>query len=86
MTVMGGVNQLERDLIRMRQREGIELAKKEGKYIGRVKKYHKNHAGMKHAMELYENGEMTVKQICEITNISPASFYRRLKESREQSQ
>ena len=32
MTVMGGVNQLERDLIRMRQREGIDLAKKEGKY------------------------------------------------------
>ncbi len=27
---MAGVNQLERDLIRMRQREGIELAKKEG--------------------------------------------------------
>lgn len=38
MTVMGGVNQLERDLIRMRQREGITLAKKEGKYQGRVKK------------------------------------------------
>lgn len=80
MTVMGGVNQLERDLIRMRQREGIELAKKEGKYKGRVKKYHKNHAGMKHALELYEKGGMTVKQICEITSISPASFYRRLKE------
>ncbi|MEW5571485.1 recombinase family protein [Rossellomorea marisflavi] len=83
MTVMGGVNQLERDLIRMRQREGIDLAKKEGKYTGRVKKYHKNHAGMKHAMELYEKGNMTVKQICEITNISPASFYRRLREHRE---
>ncbi len=27
---MAGVNQLERDLIYMRQREGIELAKKEG--------------------------------------------------------
>ncbi|SFL86479.1 Resolvase, N terminal domain [Gracilibacillus orientalis] len=30
ITVMAGVNQLERDLIRMRQREEIELAKKEG--------------------------------------------------------
>jgi DNA invertase Pin-like site-specific DNA recombinase len=38
---MAGVNQLERDLIRMRQREGIELAKKEGKFKGRLKKYHK---------------------------------------------
>ncbi|MHC8523959.1 recombinase family protein [Rossellomorea sp. H39__3] len=85
MTVMGGVNQLERDLIRMRQREGIELAKKEGKYIGRVKKYHKNHAGMKHAIELYEKGEMTVKQVCEITNIPPASFYRGLREFRNKN-
>lgn len=32
ITVMAGVNQLERDLIRMRQREGIELAKKEGTF------------------------------------------------------
>jgi DNA invertase Pin-like site-specific DNA recombinase len=30
----------------MRQREGIELAKKEGKFKGRLKKYHKNHAGI----------------------------------------
>lgn len=37
MTVMGEVNQLERDLIRMHQREGINLSKKEGKYQGRVK-------------------------------------------------
>lgn len=36
ITVMAGVNQLERDLIRMRQREGIELAKKEGKFKGRI--------------------------------------------------
>ncbi|GED02829.1 hypothetical protein BAT02nite_24730 [Bacillus atrophaeus] len=43
---MAGVNQLERDLIRMRQCEGIELAKKEGKFKGRLKKYHKNHAGI----------------------------------------
>lgn len=28
---MAVVNQLERDLIRMRQRKGIELAKKEGR-------------------------------------------------------
>ncbi|MGE6756284.1 recombinase family protein [Rossellomorea sp. NPDC071047] len=83
MTVMGGVNQLERDLIRMRQREGIELAKKEGKYIGRLKKYHKNHPGMKHAIELYEAGGKTVKEITEITNIPPASFYRGLKNHKE---
>ena len=72
ITVMAGVNQLERDLIRMRQREGIELAKKEGKFKGRLKKYHKNHAGMNYAVKLYKEGNMTVNQICEITNVSRA--------------
>ena len=80
ITVMAGVNQLERDLIRMRQREGIELAKKEGKFKGRLKKYHKNHAGMNYAVKLYKEGGMTVNQICEITNVSRASLYRRLSE------
>ena len=80
ITIMAGVNQLERDLIRMRQREGIEIAKREGKFKGRVKKYHNNHAGMNYALKLYQDGEMTVKQICEITNISRASIYRQLLE------
>ncbi len=75
MTVMGGVNQLERDLIRMRQCEGINFAKKEGKYQGRVQKYHEKHARMNYAMTLYEKGNMTVKQICEITNVSRSSLY-----------
>ncbi len=48
----------------MRQREGIELAKKEGKFKGRLKKYHKNHAGMNYAVKLYKEGNMTVNQIC----------------------
>lgn len=39
ITIMAGVNQLERDLIKMRQQEGIEIAKKEGKFKGRLKKY-----------------------------------------------
>ncbi|MFB7305536.1 recombinase family protein [Heyndrickxia sporothermodurans] len=77
-----GVNQLERDLIRMRQREGIDLAKKEGKFKGRLKKYHKNHAGMNYAVKLYKEGGMTVNQICEITNVSRASLYRKLSEGK----
>jgi DNA invertase Pin-like site-specific DNA recombinase len=82
ITVMAGVNQLERDLIRMRQREGIELAKKEGKFKGRLKKYHKNHAGMNYAVKLYKEGTMTVNQICEITNVSRAALYRKLAEEK----
>ncbi|EEM80146.1 Transposon Tn1546 resolvase [Bacillus thuringiensis serovar huazhongensis BGSC 4BD1] len=77
---MGGINQLERDFIRMSQREGIELAKKEGKFKGRLKKYHKNHAGINYAVKLYKKGGMTVNYICKITNVSRASLYRKLTE------
>ncbi|WP_459166892.1 helix-turn-helix domain-containing protein, partial [Enterococcus faecium] len=42
---------------------------KEGKFKGRLKKYHKNHAGMNYAVKLYKEGNMTVNQICEITNV-----------------
>lgn len=83
ITVMAGVNQLERDLIKMRQREGIEIAKSQGKYKGRVKKYHKDHEGMNYAIKLYHEGNMTVKQICKITNISRSSLYRSLDEEKE---
>ena len=83
ITIMAGVNQLERDLIKMRQREGIEIAKKEGKYKGRVKKYHADHAGMNYALKLYHEGNMTVKKISEITNISKASIYRKLLKNKE---
>lgn len=78
ITVMAGVNQLERDLIRLRQREGIELAKKEGKFKGRLKKYSKNHSGMNFAVKLFKERGMTVNQICEVTNVFRASLYRKL--------
>lgn len=83
ITVMAGVNQLERDLIRMRQREGIEIAKREGKFKGKIKKYHKDHAGINYAVKLYREGNMTVKQICQITNISKSTLYRRLSEENQ---
>jgi hypothetical protein len=37
----------------MRQLEGIDLAKKEGKYRGRVKKYHHKYARINYAVKLY---------------------------------
>ncbi len=39
LTVMAGVNQLERDLIRVRQKERIAIAKREGKFKGRMLRY-----------------------------------------------
>ena len=39
LTMLGAIGEFERELIKERQREGIELAKKEGKYKGRRKTY-----------------------------------------------
>ena len=39
LSVLGAVAQFERDLIRERQREGVELAKRRGVYKGRARKF-----------------------------------------------
>ncbi|MBH0169304.1 recombinase family protein [Fictibacillus sp. 18YEL24] len=79
LTVMAGFSELERTMIKEKQRAGIELAKKKGKYRGRTKQYHMNHKGIQHAIELYIERNKTVKEICEITKVSKASLYRELK-------
>nr|WP_275980264.1 recombinase family protein [Halalkalibacter alkaliphilus] len=84
LTVMSGLSEYERKMIRMRQQEGIKQAKIKGKFKGRVKKYTVEHPGMNHAIELYEKGDKTVKEICAITKVSRSSFYREVKKREEQ--
>lgn len=38
--IMGAIAEFERELIKERQKEGIEIAKQKGKFQGRKKKYH----------------------------------------------
>ncbi|HDR4883941.1 TPA: recombinase family protein [Bacillus cereus] len=78
LLVMEGVLQLERELFRMRQREGIELAKQEGKYTGREKTYHAEHPRLQEALELYVYGDMTVREICTYTQVSQSTLYRHI--------
>lgn len=78
LTVMAGFSELERTMIKEKQRAGIDLAKQRGKYRGRVRKYTDKHAGMNHAIELYKEKNKTVKEICEITGVSRAALYRAL--------
>lgn len=80
LTVMAGVAQLERDLIKQRQAEGVAIAKEQGKYKGRLRKYTDKHPGMAHAIELAMARDKTIKEICEITKVSRAALYRALKE------
>ncbi|MFJ7976665.1 recombinase family protein [Peribacillus sp. NPDC096379] len=83
ITVLSGIAEFEADMIKERQLEGIEEAKKRGVYKGRPKKYTERNTGLQHALNLFHNrdiNKMTVKEIEEITKISRATLYRAVKE------
>jgi DNA invertase Pin-like site-specific DNA recombinase len=85
LTIFAGLAQLERNLIKQRQREGIELAKQRGVYKGRPRTYTERHKGMQYAIKLFkerDENKMTVDEICEITNVSRATLYRAVKQQR----
>lgn len=83
LTIMAGFSELDRTMMKEKQKNGIALAKEKGLYKGRMKKYTADHKGMKHAIELRRTTNKTVKEICLITGISEASFYRRWREENE---
>lgn len=76
LTVMGALAQMEREQITQRIREGVAVAKAKGTRMGRPKKSrHK----VELALDLYSKGEHTVPQIVEITGVSKATLYRKIK-------
>ncbi|PRZ12670.1 DNA invertase Pin-like site-specific DNA recombinase [Laceyella sacchari] len=86
ITMFSAVAEFELGIIKERQREGIAKAKERGVYKGRPKRYTANHAGLAHALELYQNRDtngLTVKKIAEITNISEATIYREARKLRK---
>jgi DNA invertase Pin-like site-specific DNA recombinase len=82
LTVMGALGQMERAMITQRVQEGIAVAKAKGTRLGRPKK---NQNKVDHAIELYIAGEHTVKQIVDITGVSKATLFRKIKEREAQA-
>jgi len=80
LSLLSYVADQERKKIKQRQAEGVALAKKAGKYKGRVKKYTQRHPGMNQAVEWFQEGKKTVKEICEITKVSRSALYRELQD------
>lgn len=80
LTVMAAFSELDRSLLIEKQQAGIDIAKKKGKYKGRRRKYTLQHPSVSHALELHEQGNKTIKEICQITHLSEATFYRCLRE------
>lgn len=79
MSVMGAFAELERAMIKERQREGIALAKKRGVYKGRSKALSEEQVS--EAKKQLANG-VSKTQIARDLNISRETLYRYLKSSR----
>lgn len=80
LTVFGAVAQLERDYILQRQKEGIAIAKMQDKYKGRKKIQYDN---FKEVYEKWKNKEITGVQSMKLLNCSKTTFYRRVKEMKD---
>ena len=73
LTIFGAVAELERDYILQRQREGIAIAKQQGKYTGRKPV---EHPDMDKVMALWRAGEITATEAMRRLNMSKSTFYR----------
>lgn len=78
LTVFGAMAELERENILQRQREGIEIAKAQGKYKGKPP-IQVNEKEFKAICKEWRNGEITATKAMKILNLKPNTFYRRVK-------
>lgn len=79
LTVFSAMYELERDNIRDRQREGIEIRKAKGLYTGKRKmQIDKNE--FKKVVARWRAGEITAVSAMKKLNLKPNTFYRRVKE------
>jgi DNA invertase Pin-like site-specific DNA recombinase len=75
LQIMGAFAEFERTMIRSRQREGINAAKKAGKHLGRPNKV--NSKFIKEAKEKFEN-KQSIRSIAKDMNVSRATIYKAL--------
>jgi DNA invertase Pin-like site-specific DNA recombinase len=75
LTIMGGIAEFERELIRKRCEEGIERAKAKGVTFGRKRKLNKEMVRV--AAERYAKGE-TMAELAEVYGVSEPTIWRTL--------
>ena len=79
LTVFGAMAELERESILQRQREGIAIAKGQGKYKGK-QKTKIDEIKMRDVCKRWRSGSITAVKAMEEMNLKPNTFYRRVKE------
>lgn len=77
LTIFGAVAELEREYILQRQREGIAIAKTQGKYTGRPPKVVPE---FDKVTALWRKGELSAVEAMRRLNMTKTTFYRRVKE------
>ena len=75
LTVFAAVAELEREYILQRQREGIAIAKEQGKYTGR--KPRPLPENFERVVSRWRAGEITAAEAMRQTGLKPNTFYRR---------
>ena len=79
LTVFGAMAELERENILQRQKEGIAIAKAEGKYRGR-KPIDVNEKAFKVICASWRAGEITAVEAAKRAGLTKSTFYRRVNE------
>lgn len=79
LSVFGAMAELERENILQRQREGIAIAKANGKYKGR-QPIKVDKTALRTECARWRNGEITATEAMKRLNLKPNTFYRRVKE------
>ena len=79
LTVFAAMAELERETTLQRQREGIAIAKEEGKYKGKPKAQIDTEA-LRRECKLWRAGEQTATATMKKLDLKPNTFYRRVKE------
>lgn len=81
LQLLSYVAQRERENIRQRQKEGIAIAKAQGKYKGRAKR-EINKKLFEETKLRWQNGEITKAQFAEIMGVSRGTLYKLLEEEK----
>lgn len=80
ITMIGAINQFEREILLERQREGIEIAKRKGKYRGRKRIEKPNNWDM--VIADYVVRKITAKKAMELLGLKTSTFYKFLNEDK----
>lgn len=78
LTIFGAVAQLEREYLLQRQKEGIAIAKLDGKYKGRKPLTSPDFTVV---VSAWKRGEITAVEAMRRLNMSKTTFYRKVRES-----